>query len=110
MIAIEQEVNAGNRETKDSCHLAGKPVDLRRDFNLPRGASTRDIGFERTVVAATFHGRNGAPTNDQRGPLDAPNDSQCAPNEPVVASPEALASPKAFKLTDPVWSHLEPVH
>ena len=37
----------------------------------------------------------GALTYDQRGPLDAPNvDSQCAPNEPVVASPEA------FELTD----------
>ena len=41
----------------------------------------------------------GAPTYDQRGPLDAPNDSQCAPNEPAVASP------KAFELTDPVRRH-----
>jgi len=42
----------------------------------------------------------GAPTNDQRGPLDAPDDNHCAPNEPVVASPEA------FEQTDPVrWHH-----
>ena len=34
----------------------------------------------------------GAPTNDQCGPLDAPNDNQCAPNEPIVASPEASAT------------------
>ena len=38
----------------------------------------------------------GSPTHDQRGPLDAPDDNQCAPNEPVVASPEA------FEQTDPV--------
>ena len=43
---------------------------------------------------------DGAPTYDQRGPLDAPNvDSQCAPNEPVVASPEA------FELADKVHRH-----
>ena len=41
----------------------------------------------------------GAPTYDPRGPLDAPNDSQCAPNEPVVASLEV------FELTDPVRRH-----
>ena len=41
----------------------------------------------------------GAPTKDQRGPLDAPNDSQCAPNEPVVATSEA------FELTDTVRIH-----
>ena len=41
----------------------------------------------------------GAPTNDQRGPLDAPDNNQCAPNKPVVASP------KAFELTDPVHRH-----
>ena len=34
----------------------------------------------------------GAPTYDPRGPLDAPNDSQCAPNEPVIASSEASAT------------------
>ena len=34
----------------------------------------------------------GAPTYDLRGPLDVPNDSQCAPNEPVVARPEASAT------------------
>ena len=38
----------------------------------------------------------GAPTNDQCGPLDAPNDNQCAPKESVVALPEA------FELTEPV--------
>ena len=38
----------------------------------------------------------GAPSYDQRGPFDAPNDNQCAPNESVVASPEA------FEMTDPV--------
>ena len=37
-----------------------------------------------------------APTYDQRGPFDAPNDSQCAPNESVISSPEA------FELTEPV--------
>ena len=41
----------------------------------------------------------GSPTHDQRGPLDAPDDNQCAPNEPVVASPEA------FEQTDPVCRH-----
>ena len=44
----------------------------------------------------------GPPTYDQRGPLDAPDDSQCAPNEPVVATPEALEQ------TDPVCGHLKP--
>ena len=39
----------------------------------------------------------GAPSYDQeREPFDAPNGNQCAPNESVVASPEA------FELTDPV--------
>ena len=38
----------------------------------------------------------GAPSYDQRGPFDAPNDNQCAPNESVDASPEA------FKWSDPV--------
>ena len=41
----------------------------------------------------------GAPTYDQRGPLDAADDNQCAPNELFVASPEA------FELTDPVCRH-----
>ena len=34
----------------------------------------------------------GAPRYDQCGPLDAPNDNQCAPNEPGIASPEASAT------------------
>ena len=34
----------------------------------------------------------GAPRYHQSGPLDAPNDNQCAPNERVVASPEASAT------------------
>ena len=34
----------------------------------------------------------GAPRYDQCGPLDAPNDNQCAPNEPVIASSEASAA------------------
>ena len=34
----------------------------------------------------------GAPRYDQCGPLDAPNDNQCAPNEPVIASSEASAT------------------
>ena len=34
----------------------------------------------------------GAPRYDQCGPLDAPNDNQCAPNEPVIASTEAFAT------------------
>ena len=38
----------------------------------------------------------GAPRYDQCGPLDAPNDNQCAPDESVVASPEA------FEQTEPV--------
>ena len=29
---------------------------------------------------------------DQCGPLDAPNDNQCVPNETVIASPEASAT------------------
>ena len=33
----------------------------------------------------------GAPLYDQCGPLGAPDDNQCAPNEPVVASSEAAA-------------------
>ena len=34
----------------------------------------------------------GAPRYDQCGQLDAPNYNQCAPNEPVIASPEASAT------------------
>ena len=40
----------------------------------------------------------GPPTYDQRGPLNAPDDSQCAPNEPVVATPEAFELTSADKV------------
>ena len=38
----------------------------------------------------------GTPCYDQCGAFDAPDDYQCAPNESLVASPEA------FELADPV--------
>ena len=41
----------------------------------------------------------GARSYDQRGPIDAPNDNQCALKE-------SLALPKAFELTDPVCRYL----
>jgi len=34
----------------------------------------------------------GAPRCDQCGQLDAPNDNQCTPNEPAIASSEASAT------------------
>ena len=50
----------------------------------------------------------GAPRYDQCGPLDAPNDNQCAPNEPVIASPEASATVRVgITRTIPLSAHLE---
>ena len=50
----------------------------------------------------------GAPRYDQCGPLDAPNDNQCAPNEPGVASPEASATVRiGITRTIPLSAHLE---
>ena len=50
----------------------------------------------------------GAPTNYERGPLDAPNDNQCAPNEPVIASSEASAMVRIrITRTIPLSAHLE---
>ena len=50
----------------------------------------------------------GAPRYDQCGPLDAPNDNQCAPNEPVIASSEASATVRiGITRTIPLSAHLE---
>ena len=50
----------------------------------------------------------GAPRYDQCGPLDAPNDNQCAPNEPGIASPEASATVRiGITRTIALSAHLE---